>query len=410
MTSWNETFSRKAFAAPSAVRYIGKWRVEFLGFTSPAKDRTALLCLGGAFQSRWSFRHVAEHLHPHMPVVVVDLPGQGNNAQEADELNFDDFAGILDALCEAEGLHRVVALGLSYGSAIAHAFACRYPQRVEKLILGGTSARLRDSIVATLRHSLGLIGENEREAFATGAILHLLNHSKRDRTGISDRLIQRMYESIFELDEPARRRYRANTERLIGYRMTQAPHVPTLVYVGEFDSFTSPRESWEVSRMIPGARFALIADADHLVPLQRQKVELQLYHAFLLDQLPLEKVEGLKSLDRLPEERRVFERYEGGNTTIHVRYLEHGGRGFDVRLQDGSAAGFSFETPEGTTSGARIEVDVGSDTLLAHAYETGKCTRAAVIMTSMPAQHHWESRISGLPVSMMDRRTGQRVA
>ena len=102
MNGWHTAFSREAFAAPPQLREIGGWRVEFLGFSGPAAGRAPLLCLGGAFQSRWSFRHVAERLLPDHPVAVVDLPGQGNNTQDSQALDFDGFADLLERFCQRD--------------------------------------------------------------------------------------------------------------------------------------------------------------------------------------------------------------------------------------------------------------------------------------------------------------------
>jgi 3-oxoadipate enol-lactonase len=51
-----------------------------------------------------------------------------------------DYADDADALLQAVGWDRCRAMGVSFGGMVAQEFAIRYPQRVERLVLGCTSS------------------------------------------------------------------------------------------------------------------------------------------------------------------------------------------------------------------------------------------------------------------------------
>lgn len=99
-------------------------------------------------------------------VVRYDRLGVGVSERELREQNLtvDGEVAVICALLDELGAERVGLLGGSSGGCAAIAFAARFPERVERLLLYGSyaggpsisSAAVREAIVATVRSHWGL--------------------------------------------------------------------------------------------------------------------------------------------------------------------------------------------------------------------------------------------------------------
>jgi pimeloyl-ACP methyl ester carboxylesterase len=121
-------------------------------------------------------------------VVRYDRLGVGVSERElrADDLTVDGEVGVIGALLDELGVERVSLLGGSSGGCAAIAFAARFPERVERLMLYGayadgssiTSPAAREAILAAVRSHwgigsrllsdifLGEVSSEEQERFA----------------------------------------------------------------------------------------------------------------------------------------------------------------------------------------------------------------------------------------------------
>jgi proline iminopeptidase len=78
---------------------------------------------------------------PFSRIVYVDLRGHGRSAPVADwsQVDFDTFAGDVEALRHELGLGKIVLFGHSYGGYLAQHFARRHPEALAGLILCSTA-------------------------------------------------------------------------------------------------------------------------------------------------------------------------------------------------------------------------------------------------------------------------------
>jgi pimeloyl-ACP methyl ester carboxylesterase len=187
---------------------------------------------------------------------------------------------LLREFLDREGIDRVIPVGLSYGSGIAFTFAQRFPDRVDRLLLGGVTEQIRPRVDQALRASFWYLEHGRYDDFADAAVHHLLNLPLRDQTRASDRLIEKMREGMIELTDIDRIRYRQNTARLFRDRLDGTVACPTLVFTSRYDHFTAPFEALAVAGRCPSAEFAMIERGDHLVPIENPKTVLALYDAF----------------------------------------------------------------------------------------------------------------------------------
>lgn len=317
-----QDFDTAHFRAEPRRTAIGPWTVQHMSFGTPATaDRAPLVFIGGAFQNAWSFLREVKHFLPQRPVILVDLPGQGQNNQLAEQLTFTDFAGLLRAFLDEHGLRQVIPVGLSYGSGIAYTFALQAPDRVDRLILGGTTERIRPRVQQSLLKSFWYLERGRSDVFADMVIGHLLNLPQREATGVSDRLINAMRMGMLELTEVELVRYRHNSTRLFREELGGHPACRTLVFTASYDHFTAPFEGLAVAKRCPRAEFALIEKGDHLAPVENPRVAIALYDAFVNDR-PLTGLPGVltgMAAAEATRERRLLPRRDGRRREVTLR-------------------------------------------------------------------------------------------
>ncbi len=234
------------------------------------------------------------------PVILLDLPSQGSNAQLSEALRFEDFAKLLLKFTDAMGFRKITPIGLSYGSATAFFFASLYPNRVDKLILGGTTPRVRDSYRSLLEDTFTLLDQGLMDIFSQGAVMNLINYSKRQTTKIPERVIKGFYKNMMGLSENDKMRYKINTRRLLNLDGVKGtPTCPTLVLTGEFDNFTTPYENFLMSQKVPNSTFILIRESDHLANLEKRDVVINSYLHFLKGH----SLEDIYGIDVMTEEK-----------------------------------------------------------------------------------------------------------
>ncbi len=324
---------------------VNKWKVEYLTFEKPqSKGRTPIVILGGAFQKFESFRRDIEILQSSFPVYLVDLPGQGGNSQLAPNLSFEDYADILKGFIDRLGLEKITPVSLSFGSAIGFHFALQYPYNTDRLIMAGTSPKLRESARCLLEESLVLLDQNRIEEFAQAVVLNLMNYPKRKEMRGSEILARGLYRNMKNLTELDREKYRHNTRRLLdskGMEMN-GPEVETLVIAGEWDHFTTPYECFQVAKSAPRSVLAIVAGADHLAPYLKKDLVNQTYLKFLMGErlvsregmiIYRQKIypDALKQMEpRLHyRENAYLETSNGHNATVEIEDLNL----FGVRLR-----------------------------------------------------------------------------
>lgn len=291
-------FSSLAFMTKPSVLEIDGSRIEYMGFCLPENaGKTPVVFLGGAFQNFFSFKKDVQVLVTDHPIILIDLPSQGSNAQLCEHFEFEDFATLLAKFMDHFKIPKITPIGLSYGSATAFYLASLYPEKVEKLIMGGTTPRVRDSYRALLEDSMELLLKGEMDIFSQGAVMNLINYSKRAITKIPERVIKGFYKNMLSLKENDKLRYVHNTRRLLRLDGVHGnPTCPALVLTGEYDNFTTPYENYLMSQKIAGAHFILIKESDHLANLEKRDEVIASYQMFLKGH-DLNLLEGITVMD-----------------------------------------------------------------------------------------------------------------
>jgi esterase len=94
-----------------------------------------LIILHGLFGSGMNWRHVAKQLEDAVHVWTLDVRNHGNSPH-AEQMGYAQMAEDVLAFMDRQNLKQAALLGHSLGGKIAMWCALRWPQRVERLIVG----------------------------------------------------------------------------------------------------------------------------------------------------------------------------------------------------------------------------------------------------------------------------------
>jgi|GEM_PF-2260651 len=266
---------------PSSIT-VNSWEVNYLSFCRPEnRHKTPLVLIGGAFQLFHSFISDIKAYLPHVPILLIALPGQGSNREvrDASSLGLKDLAELLEGLFNQLGLEYVSIAGFSYGSLLAYTYAYHFENRLEQLILIGCSLGLRHAQRQMLQYSVEAFHPENQHKYAETVSQSLFNLNARAETGLSMNLVEKLTHSIRMLSPKELEDYRSNSSRMLREELPQRFFkVKTLIISAQQDHFILPHESLNVHKLFENSDFMLLEKGDHLVPLQSPKL---IYRAIL---------------------------------------------------------------------------------------------------------------------------------
>lgn len=221
-------------------------------------------------QSRWFAHH-------GFSVLVPDLPGHGRSAGEPLP-SVEALADWLVALLDSLGVEQATLVGHSMGSLVALEVAARFPARVVKTVLIGSSLPMpvSQALLDASRDDEPLAAEmiNTWSYSASGQIggntvpgLWLL--------GMNKRLMARQKKGVFHVDMSVCNAYARSPESLKDIAS------PLLIIAGSQDRMTSPKAAKALLGFIPGARLSSIEGSGHALMAERPDAVLDALRGFV---------------------------------------------------------------------------------------------------------------------------------
>ena len=121
------------------------------------------LCIHGLTANCRCWDRIAGILEPQHHVMAMDLRGRGLSDKPPKGYSVDHHVRDVSCLLKDQGLDRLVLIGHSLGAYISLAFAARYPNQVDRLILidgaGDLSSAQWDQIEGIIKPSLDRLGQ-----------------------------------------------------------------------------------------------------------------------------------------------------------------------------------------------------------------------------------------------------------
>ena len=184
----------------------------------------------------------------------------------ADHTRDDSMAAIARRIL-ADAPPRFALAGLSMGGHVAFEIVRRAPERVARLALLSTSARLDPPEVTERRRGQIALAQDGRFGAVADMQFPLLVHRSRvDDEGLQS-LVRLMADETGV--EAFVRQQTANIARADSRPDLATIACPTLVVAGDGDELIAPEHSAEIADGIPGARLVTVAECGHLSTLER---------------------------------------------------------------------------------------------------------------------------------------------
>ncbi|HUF82067.1 MAG TPA: alpha/beta fold hydrolase [Burkholderiales bacterium] len=213
-------------------------------------------------------------LSDYFDFIAVDLPGFARSAHVSAP---DSVGGLAQALIQhldGLGVRRFSLLGFSMGGMVATELALEHADRLDKLLLYGTSAS------GTLPDRFESWDTSIQRMEAQGV------EATADRT-VSSWFVDGDKHPFFPVCREACRgaskegciKAMRGMQRWSAKDRLKLLKVPTLVVVGDKDRSTKPAESFEIWQLVPGAQLCVIPDAAHGLHMEKP----ELFNRVLLD-------------------------------------------------------------------------------------------------------------------------------
>lgn len=209
-------------------------------------------------------------------VIAYDQRGHGSSGVGRDGYTIDALGDDLRAVLEGLDLHGATVAGHSMGGMAAQALAGRHPDVLAERVAGLV-------LVSTAAAEVGVSGRRERQAawlFASSAFQRAISHPTvgplltRGAVGRRPALshLRGTADMLANTSVATRTGFLTAmggmdlTEGLAGIR------VPVTILVGTRDQLTPMAASRRMASLIQGAHLEVVADAGHMLPLERPEL------------------------------------------------------------------------------------------------------------------------------------------
>jgi 3-oxoadipate enol-lactonase len=204
-------------------------------------------------------------------VVRYDLRGHGRSPVPPGPYDIADLGGDLIALLDRLGIARAHLVGLSLGAMASLWTAARFPDRVGRLVVCCTAARLGPPEMWAERAAT--VRAQGTGAIADAAVARWLTPGFRARQPERTAELRAM---IAATPAEGYAGCCAVIERMDLRPELGAIRAPTLAIAGADDPATPPERLREMAAAIPGARLAVVAEAAHLASVEQPQQLSQL--------------------------------------------------------------------------------------------------------------------------------------
>ena len=225
------------------------------------------------------WRPQSDRLSEHYRTLRYEIRGHGASEVPPGPYSMSDLGSDLIALLDRLEIERVLLCGLSIGGMISMWAAANAPERVNRVVLCCTSAKLGPpetwhERAATVRaEGVGAVADAVLGRWFTpqfaAARPDVIDRMRRILTATSPEGYAGCCEAIAEMD-----------------LTPDLPLIaaPTLVIAGEDDPSTPPEHGRLIADLIPGAGFEVVSPAAHLATIERADLTTSMILRFLSDE------------------------------------------------------------------------------------------------------------------------------
>src|SRR5580693_6025231 len=252
----------------SRIRYArsGTLRIAYELRGTMHRRRPWLVLIQGMGLDRLGWEPVLRKLRRRFRLVLVDNRGVGHSDRPTGSFAVAAMAGDIVAVLDAAGVRRAHVAGASLGGMVAQELAIRHPERVDGLVLAGTTPGwpfaypMPAASVRLIATTSRLTAEAARRRHTENA---LSARTVRQRPELVNRLLE--LQGSWPADSRTVSAQAAAGARYAGRLRQTRIDARTLVLHGGADTVVDPRNSRLLADRIPEARLMTFPELGHLL-------------------------------------------------------------------------------------------------------------------------------------------------
>ena len=242
-----------------------------------------IVCLSGAKQTMSAWRSFVSHFQSAYRIVVFDMPGQGRSKilQGAAGVSLDEQVEILHQVILETNTHcsaEKFLIGGSWGSIVAAAYADKYTDTFDRMILGsfGTKANtVLQSVIDDVQHLISLgKGKDIAPVMIEKFGQSIPDTLKRQIVAQFDCMTEKQFQSFYEHSVAVSKM--GDLKDLVNLKNIP---IPVLVVMGQFDTVMDLFDTRKSTKLLPQGEFKLINGVGHFLHWEQPSI-LAEYEAF----------------------------------------------------------------------------------------------------------------------------------
>ena len=267
---------QRSTARRSTVQLENGPRLAYVEYGDPAGD--AMVLLHGITDSSFSFSRLLPLLdQDRVHAFAIDQRGHGDSERPSDDYRVDTMARDVGRFLDAVDIEHATVVGHSMGSLIARRFAELFPERVERLVLIGSSYTFATDAAEEFRAAVETLEDPVPEEFArefqasTGHVPlpdEFFERVVADSLKVPARVWRDALDGVLDFDDGAD----------LG-----SIAAPTLILSGRLDAYFGPDQQQRLAAAIPHSRLLEYPDTAHNPHWERPESVAYDLAAFLRD-------------------------------------------------------------------------------------------------------------------------------
>ncbi len=237
--------------------------------------------VGGVFQSIDKLGPLSEYWKKHYRLILIELPGFGESDYLPPEYDCRFTAQCIGEIVNHLNLVDPVVMGTSYSTPSVYRYVAENQSKVKALILAGSSTQVDKLMEYQIRLMLWVI-QSEKVNWFPQTFAEVMCNKESKNTPNLVRIHHILQRSLGRLKGEDHKKFVSNSLR---FMQSKTPDirvdVPTLVFTGEHDRFTSAERLSEFAKNCWDLRIVRIPGADHLFHLEQLEKMLALIDEFV---------------------------------------------------------------------------------------------------------------------------------
>jgi 2-succinyl-6-hydroxy-2,4-cyclohexadiene-1-carboxylate synthase len=240
-----------------------------------------LICINGVQQSMAMWQTFVTRFSRDYTIVLFDFPNQGKAkiVSGPPQVSLDEQVEILSAMMDKMGLSPATTIcAASWGGVIAVAFASKYRDRVNRLILASLGTKPNKKMVETIKKGANLdmsdrgkMAETLIESFGGSLPEQFKQNIIKQFHAMKEESVQAFYEhGLFVI----------SSKRLGDMVDLRAIKAKTILLNGENDTIIDLEDVAFLASQIPDCELKIVKDVGHFLHMEREEV-LDIYEDIL---------------------------------------------------------------------------------------------------------------------------------